>query len=479
MSTEHAASGGPFIWADYFETGLGEVDEQHFKLVGLVNQLGARLATGRSLSAAELDHVMDGLGRYAILHFRTEEEMMKARGIDRRHFESHCAAHAEFVAQIDALAAAIASGQGSVLTELLRYVSSWLALHILGIDMSMSRQLHAMEKGVSAADAYDQDATAADPANRALVSAVHTLYTTVAERNAELIKAKAELEQRVAERTADLQDAVRHLEAAKEEIVQSEKMAALGQFAAGMAHELNTPLGYIGGNLNALGSYCEQLVKLSEEADRLVADGASAAAWNTACERADRDFVREDAPQLLTESRAGLERIHRIVEALRCSAGGAEEEPKPTELHRIIDEVLLTYKASAPTEVEFDVSCEANAVAMVSPRGLAVAIDEMLDNAVKAVAGKGGVVRCSTGCSGGLAWLEIADTGPGINSAIAQHVFEPFFTTRAVGSGAGLGLYLAYQTARQHHGYIELRNTGPGAVFRLVLPALGAEGARA
>ena len=478
MTTERAASGGPFVWADYFETGLTEVDAQHFKLVSLVNQLGERLANGRSLSVLEMDRVMGGLGRYAEEHFRTEEAMMKARGIDPRHYTRHCAAHAEFVAQMEGLAAAIAAGQGSVLTELVRYVSSWLVLHILGIDMSMSRQLHAMEKGVGAADAYEHDASAADPANRALVSAVHTLYTTVAERNAELIKATADLEQRVAERTADLQDAVRHLEAAKEEIVQSEKMAALGQFAAGMAHELNTPLGYIGGNLNALGTYCDQLVSLSEKADKLLGSGPSAEAWNTACERADRDFVREDAPQLLTESRAGLERIHRIVDALRCSAGGAEEEAHPTELHRIVDEVLEAHRATAPADIEFEVSCEANAVAMVSPRGLAVAINELLDNAVKAVAGKGGVIRCRTGCSGGLAWLEIADSGQGVNSAIAQHIFEPFFTTRAVGSGAGLGLYLAYQTARQHHGYIELRKTGPGAVFRLVLPALGAEGAR-
>nr|WP_282959144.1 ATP-binding protein [Azoarcus sp. L1K30] len=113
-------------------------------------------------------------------------------------------------------------------------------------------------------------------------------------------------------------------------------------------------------------------------------------------------------------------------------------------------------------------------MALVSKHGIALAVDEMLDNAVKALNGKGGVIRCSTGSNATQVWIEIEDNGPGVSSAIAQHVFEPFFTTRAVGSGAGLGLYLAYQTARQHRGYVELCHTGPGAVFRLVLPAMKA-----
>ena len=470
MTSASAASPGVFVWDDYFETGLGEVDEQHFKLVSLVNQLGERLASGRPLSDAEREHVLGGLHRYAMLHFRTEEDMMIECGLDPRHIDEHRRAHGDFIIAVEQLAAETSTNQLKLLSELLHYVSSWLALHILGIDMAMSRQVDAIANGVSAAEAYERDAHSADPANRALVSAVHTLYATVAQRNAELLKAKAELEDRVAERTRDLQEAVLHLEAAREEIVQSEKMAALGQFAAGMAHELNTPLGFIGGNLNALGDYCNKLVALSAEADKLVADGPPRAAWRAACEHADRDFVREDAPQLLAESRSGLDRIHRIVDALKRSAGSADDVHVNTALKDIVDSVLQTYRSTVPDNVSFECACNPAHIANVSVHAISVAVDELMDNAVKALAGTGGVIRCSTGSNSTQIWIEIADTGPGISAAIAPHIFEPFFTTRAVGSGAGLGLYLAYQTAREHHGFIELRKSSRGAVFRLVLP---------
>ncbi|PKO55537.1 MAG: hypothetical protein CVU28_06100 [Betaproteobacteria bacterium HGW-Betaproteobacteria-21] len=460
----------PFAWAEYFETGFGEVDQQHQKLVDLINRLGERLASGRALSGDELDHVLGGLRKYAALHFSTEEQMMSSSGIDQRHFDTHCRAHSEFVGQIDALACSAANDQRGALPELLRYVSSWLALHILGIDMAMARQLHAIATGKSAAEAFEHDSHAADPANTALISAVHTLYSTVAERNTELIKAQAELENRVAERTAELREMVLRLEAAREQIVQTEKMAALGQFAAGMAHELNTPLGYIGGNLNALGDYCTRLLELNEQADGLIAAEPHAAQWRHDCEAADRAFIREDMPELLSESRTGLERISRIVDALRRSAVGIAELPVTTDLNSIINQAILRHMPALPVSIRIDCACDAPVATLVSPHALGAAVDEILDNAIKALSEQGGLITCTTGSDASHAWLEIADTGPGVDGSIAEHIFEPFFTTRAVGDGAGLGLYLAYQTARQHGGHIELRGNGAGATFRLVIP---------
>lgn len=470
MSRPAADRAGPFAWADYFETGFGEVDQQHHKLVELINRLGERLASGRTLSGEELDHVLGSLRKYAALHFSTEEQMMSHSGIDQRHVEVHCRAHTEFVGQIDALAGTAANDQRGALPELLRYVSSWLALHILGIDMAMARQLRAIASGTSAVEAFEHDSRAADPANSALISAVHTLYSTVAERNAELIKAQAELENRVAERTAELQEMVLRLEAAREEIVQAEKMAALGQFAAGMAHELNTPLGYIGGNLNALGDYCTRLLDLCEQADSVLADGPHAGPWNRACEEADRTFIREDAPELLGESRAGLERISRIVDALRRSAVDLAEAPVSTDLNSVINQAILRQMPALPASIRIDCACEAPVATLIAPHALGAAVDEVFDNAIKALYDQGGLITCTTGSDASQAWLEIADTGPGVDDAIAAHIFEPFFTTRHVGDGAGLGLYLAYQTARQHGGHIELRGNGPGATFRLVIP---------
>lgn len=470
MTREAADGAAPFAWADYFETGFGEVDQQHCKLVELINRLGERLASGRQLSGEELDHVLGGLRKYAELHFSTEEQMMLNGGIDRRHFDAHCRAHADFVGQIDTLAGSAATDQRDALPELLRYVSSWLVLHILGIDMSMARQLRSIAGGTAAADAFEHESRAADPAMTALINAVHTLYSTVAERNAALITAHAELETRVAARTAELQDVVLRLEAAREEIVQAEKMAALGQFAAGMAHELNTPLGYVGGNLNALGDYCMRLLDLSDQADSLTAGGPLEKPWKNACDLADRAFIREDAPELLGESHAGLERIGRIVDGLRRSAVGIAELPVPTDFNSIVSQVILERTPTLPPSIRIDCACDCPITALVSPHAIASAVEEIFDNAVKALGDQDGVIRCVADHDAEHVWLEIIDTGPGVDSAIAAHIFEPFFTTRPVGGGAGLGLYLAYQTARQHGGHVELRNAGPGAVFRLVLP---------
>lgn len=141
-----AVNGEAFAWASYFETGFDEVDAQHGKLVGLVNALGERLAQGQQLHPEELERVLGGLRKYATLHFATEEQMMVRLGIDRRHLEDHCRAHAEFVEQIDHLAAAADQPDSGRLAELLRYISSWLAFHILGIDMSMARQLRVIER---------------------------------------------------------------------------------------------------------------------------------------------------------------------------------------------------------------------------------------------------------------------------------------------------------------------------------------------
>lgn len=459
-----------FAWASYFETGFDEVDAQHGKLVGLVNALGERLTRGQSLHPAELEHVLGGLRKYATLHFATEEQMMVRLGIDRRHLEAHCRAHAEFVEQIDLLAEAAHRPDSSGLAELLRYISSWLAFHILGIDMSMARQLRVIERGASAAEAFEREAREVDPANAALVNAVHTLYATVAERNAELIRAKDELERRVAERTADLRKALDQLQAAKEERVHAEKMVALAQFAAGTAHELNTPLGYIGANLNALEDYCSRLIKLSDTAGSLLAEGPHDDAWQSACRQADRNFIREDVPALLTESRVGLARIQRIVGALRRTAAAGAEPSTRCDLGALTNQCIARLRPTLPGNVVIEQLAEGGAPVLAAPEVLAEAISEVLDNAIKAVAGRGGAVRCRMGHEHDQVWLEIADNGPGVDPAIAPRIFEPFFTTRPVGSGTGLGLYLAYQTALRHGGQLKLCDTPSGAVFRFSLP---------
>lgn len=469
MSTGQPAA---FEWADYFATGFDEVDAQHHKLVDLLNALGERMSRGRALSAAERNRVLSGLRQYAELHFRTEEEMMAEQGIDPRHLDGHTRAHAEFVSQVEGMLAMSGDAPETILPELLRFTSSWLAFHILGADQAMARQLRAIAAGVPAATAFERDEHPADPANGALIHAVHALYKLVAERNAELVMAKLRLEERVQARTAELEETLRRLEQARGEIVQGEKMAALGQFAAGMAHELNTPLAYVKGNLNALGDYGATLSRLLGYADRIVDGGPLAEAWRRTCVEADRGFIEADLTGLIGESLGGLERIERIVDTLRRAAGGVAEPRLRSDLHALLQAAVVRRSETLPPGVHLHCRGEAGLHAEVAVQALAEVLDEILDNAIHAVAGSGGEVVCDGGRDGPEVWVEIRDDGAGMPPAIAERAFEPFFTTREVGSGTGLGLYFAYETVRLHGGRLILdsRPTG-GTRVRLSLPA--------
>jgi hemerythrin-like metal-binding protein len=135
----------PFRWADYFETGFGEVDAQHRKLVDLVNVLAQRAAIGGEIQPAELAHVLDGLGTYAAHHFTTEEALMERVGLDQRHVRAHRQSHADFVAQVEAMRGT--ADPTRAVPVLYRFVTSWLTFHILDTDQSMARQLREVERG--------------------------------------------------------------------------------------------------------------------------------------------------------------------------------------------------------------------------------------------------------------------------------------------------------------------------------------------
>ncbi|NZA27924.1 sensor histidine kinase [Luteimonas sp. SJ-92] len=264
------------------------------------------------------------------------------------------------------------------------------------------------------------------------------------------------------------------LTAAQEKLLQAEKMASIGQLAAGVAHEINNPIGYVHSNLGSLQEYLSSLFALIDAYERALRSPdprAQLAEIDQTRERLDIDFISRDLPQLMTESREGIERVTRIVRDLKdFSRSDRDNSWKLADLHAGIDSTInivwneLRYKATLEKrygELPL-VEClqsELNQVFM-----------NLLLNAGQAIAERG-VITVSTGQQGEEVWAEVADTGAGIPEEMLQRIFDPFFTTKPVGTGTGLGLSISYGIAAKHHGRIEVESKpGEGSRFRVVLP---------
>ncbi|WP_374607375.1 GGDEF domain-containing protein [Diaphorobacter nitroreducens] len=193
-----------FVWDDGFVTGLELVDAQHHALVDLFNELSQALFSSATSSEALLADVYGRLLAYTEYHFREEEEMMRHCGLDPRHIESHCALHHQFVEQVRMLWTQRRS-MADAGTTLVDFLTSWLGLHILGIDQSMARQIASVRAGLSAQEAFERERQAHDHGIQTLLKMISKLYSALSVQNAQLAAANQHLEERVAQRTHELE----------------------------------------------------------------------------------------------------------------------------------------------------------------------------------------------------------------------------------------------------------------------------------
>ncbi len=287
-----------------------------------------------------------------------------------------------------------------------------------------------------------------------------TLEREVAERTAALQEAKEKLERDKAEQQA----LITKLRDAQGQLLQSEKMASIGQLAAGVAHEINNPVGYVKSNLNTLASYAGDLLKL---ADAVMRDEGEA---QRVCAGIDLPFIRQDLESLLDETREGIERVQHIVQDLREFSHVDQTEWQVADLHKGLESTLnlvwneLKYKATIVRDYGDlpPIPCIA--------RQLNQVFMNLLVNAAQAIQERG-TITLRTRCQGDEAVIEISDTGVGIPPEHLNRLFEPFYTTKPIGQGTGLGLSIAYGIMERHGGRIEVDSTlGEGTTFRLRLP---------
>lgn len=273
----------------------------------------------------------------------------------------------------------------------------------------------------------------------------------------------------------DLKEVNSKLSDAQSKLIQSEKLASIGQLAAGVAHEINNPIGFIFSNFGTLEQYLEDLFQMLdayEQAEASVSDGAALARIRSLKADLDIDYLKEDIPNLMRESRDGIQRVRKIVQDLKdFSRVDARQEWESVDLHAGIDSTLnivnneIKYKA--------DVVKHYGALPEVQclPSELNQVFMNLLVNAAHAITAERGTITISTGVEGPNVWVEVADTGAGIAQENLKRIFDPFFTTKPVGKGTGLGLSLSYGIIQKHHGKITASSTpGSGTLFRITLP---------
>src|SRR3569832_854682 len=274
----------------------------------------------------------------------------------------------------------------------------------------------------------------------------------------------ANLEQRVAEQVATIDQTRRQL-------YQSEKLAAVGQLAAGVAHEINNPIGFISSNLTPAQTYLGKL----ETVVRRVAAGEPPTVLQQACRDEDMDYVLTDFASLLEESLDGSRRVARIVNDLKGFSRGDGAAVALEDVNDVIRAVCNVTRSQTEGQVEVllelhplpKLSCNAAALGQV--------IYNLLINAVQVTSGRQGAqVRITTFEQDMHIHVTVADNGPGISADVLPRIFEPFFTTKEVGQGTGLGLTVCVDVVHAHGGRIDVQSGKTGTAFSLYLPVTGA-----
>jgi hemerythrin len=207
-----------FQWNHCFVTGLADVDEQHHRLVDLINAFGSLVMRDEGVSTAELEAVFAELAHYARFHFTEEEALMEAKGLTPSYIESHRQNHAKFMDEVTHLYSGVTADNRESAKGLLQFLTNWLAYHILGSDQFMARQIASIEAGGNVNDVSLTDAPSQDPATDALLNALNGLFQQVSERNHELVELTKTLEARVAERTQALTERTQALTDANQQL---------------------------------------------------------------------------------------------------------------------------------------------------------------------------------------------------------------------------------------------------------------------
>lgn len=280
-----------------------------------------------------------------------------------------------------------------------------------------------------------------------------------------------------------LEDSLQQLREQQRVLVQNEKLATLGTLAAGIAHEINNPMAFVHANLGSLSEYIgpyQELVAMLREALELPFDQQAAAKQKIAqlIKSADLEFFEEELPELMEDTREGLERVRAIIMNLRSFARTHTQEREAADIVAGLKSTLKLLNSQFRTEVTVQEEYQPLPMVICNISEINQVFLNLLVNAGHALEGRsGGTIRIATSVVEKSVKIVISDNGTGMSDEVKEQIFVPFFTTKPVGKGTGMGMSIAYGIVADHGGKIDVDSTlGEGTTFSITLPIDGSTG---